>query len=186
MLGLAYTMVMVYNMTGPFIIEHQLQLTPITAGYCSLILGFAWMVGGFIGKATINQPFYNKLLINLFFQITFVILMIISLNFMANLFSLVFFAFMIHIGAGYTYNNYFTYSMSRFPKNAGIAGGLSGGVVYIIVSFLSYGIVSFIPAKDERNLSHSYLIIILLSGVVMYVIFRINKKHKAVKAAIAV
>jgi MFS family permease len=186
MLGLAYTMVMVYNMTGPFIIEHQLQLTPITAGYCSLILGFAWMVGGFIGKATINQPFYNKLLINLFFQITFVTLMIISLSFMTNLFSLVFFAFMIHIGAGYTYNNYFTYSMSRFPKNAGIAGGLSGGVVYIIVSFLSYGIVSFIPAKDERNLSHSYLILILLSGVVMYVIFRINKKHKAVKAAIAV
>ncbi|MBC7416976.1 MAG: MFS transporter, partial [Pedobacter sp.] len=36
MLGLAYCMIMVYNMTGPFIIEHQLKLTPMVAGYSSL------------------------------------------------------------------------------------------------------------------------------------------------------
>jgi Bcr/CflA subfamily drug resistance transporter len=186
MLGLAYSMVMVYNMTGPFIIEHQLQLTPITAGYCSLILGFAWMVGGFIGKATINKPFYNKLLLNLALQIVFVMAMIISLGFVSNLYSLVFFAFLIHIGAGFIYNNYFTYSLSKFPKNAGIAGGLTGGVNYIIVSILSYGIISFIPAKDERNLSYSYLILILLSGIVMYAVFRLNKKTRTTPAITAV
>jgi MFS family permease len=180
MLGLAFSMVMVYNMTGPFIIEHQLKLTPVAVGYCSLILGFAWMVGGFIGKATINRPFYTKLVINIGLQIAFVILMIVSLGFIVNLYTLVFFAFLIHVAAGYTYNNYFTYSMSKFPDNAGIAGGLSGGVVYIIVSILSYGIISFIPAKDERNLSHSYLILILLSGLVMFIIFRMNKKKQAI------
>ena len=41
MLGLAYTMVMIYNMTGPFIIEHHLHMSPIIAGYSSLVLGFA-------------------------------------------------------------------------------------------------------------------------------------------------
>lgn len=177
MLGLAYCMVMTYNMTGPFIIEHHLHLSPVIAGYSSLVLGFAWMVGGFIGKATINRPFFKRLVINVVIQVLFVALMIVSLNFVSNLYSLIFFAFIIHIGAGYTFNNYFTFCLSKFPKNAGIAGGLTGGFTYVIVSFLSYGIVSFVPASDERNLSYSYLILILLSVGVMFAIFKMNQRN---------
>lgn len=178
MLGLAYCMIMVYNMTGPFIIEHHFQLSPIVAGYSSLVLGFAWMVGGFIGKATINRPFFKRLFINSIIQLTLVIVMIISVNFISNLYSLIFFAFIIHICAGYTFNNYFTFCLSTFPKNAGIASGLTGGFTYVIVSFLSYGIVNILPAKDERNLSFSYLIMIVLSVVIMLIILRIRRKNK--------
>ena len=185
MLGLAYCMVMIYNMSGPFIIEHNLHLSPITAGYSSLILGFAWMLGGFIGKATINNPFFKRLAVNLLVQIAFVIIMIISLQWVSNLYSIIFFAFIIHIGAGFTFNNYFTYCLGKFPKNAGIAGGLTGGINYVIVSFLSYGIVALIPAKDERNLSYSYLILILLSALVMLAVFRIqNKKAQPLKTVV--
>jgi hypothetical protein len=98
---------------------------------------------------------------------------------------MIFFAFIIHVCAGYTFNNYFTFCLSKFPKNAGIAGGLTGGITYVIVSFLSYGIVNVVPAKDERNLSYSYLIFILLSALIMFLIFRINKKEKASLEALA-
>lgn len=172
MLGLAYCMVMIYNMTGPFIIEHHLHLTPVIAGYSSLVLGFAWMVGGFIGKATINRPFFKRVVVNIILQVAFVIAMIISLSFITNLYTMIFFAFIIHVGAGFTFNNYFTFCLSTFPKNAGIAGGLTGGINYVIVSFLSYGIIYFIPAKDEGNLSYSYLILILLSVLIMFAIFK--------------
>ena len=179
MLGFAYSMVMIYNMSGPFIIEHQLQMTPVMAGYCSLILGFAWMVGGFIGKATIKSPFYKKMAINILLQSIFAIAMILSLGFLVNLYTLVFFAFIIHVCAGYTYNNYFSYSLSRFPNNAGIAGGLTGGIVYILVSFLSYVIINIFPAKDERNLSYGYLILIFLSGLLMAFLFWYRNRAKA-------
>ncbi|MGY3054815.1 MFS family permease [Pedobacter sp. UYEF25] len=178
MLGLAYCMVMVYNMTGPFIIEHQLNLTPVVAGYSSLILGFAWMVGGFIGKATINKPFFRRMAANIAMQLGFVILMIVSVYFISNLYSMIAFAFVIHICAGFTFNNYFTFCLAKFPKNGGISGGLTGGVTYVIVSFLSYGIVSIVPAKDEANLSYSYLIMIVLSIVVMYMILKFKRKEK--------
>lgn len=180
MLGLAYAMVMVYNMSGPFIIEHQLMLSPVAAGYCSLILGLAWMVGGFIGKATIERPFLKKMVINIGLQTAFALAMVFSLGFLVNLYTLLFFAFIIHVAAGYTYNNYFTYSMRRFPNNAGIAGGLTGGVVYIMVSFLSYAIISAFPAKDERNLSYGYLILILLSAMVMFSISKIKKEAASI------
>jgi len=43
-----------------------------------------------------------------------------SLYFVDNLYSLVFFAFVIHAGAGYTFNNYFTFCLSSFPNNAAL------------------------------------------------------------------
>ncbi|MGC4040307.1 MAG: MFS transporter [Flavobacterium sp.] len=176
MLGFAYSMVMVYNLTGPFIVQSHFGFSPVIAGYCSLILGFAWMLGGFIGKATIKKPFFRKIALNLFLQLFLVIAMIGCVAFFENIYSLVFFAFVIHASAGYTFNNYFTANLSQFPENAGIAGGLVGGVTFMIVSFLSYAIVSVIPAKDGTNLSFSYLLLTGMSFIALYGIYKISRK----------
>ncbi len=176
MLTFAYSMVIMYNMTGPFIIEHHFKFTPVVAGYCSLILGFAWMAGGFIGKALINRPFFGKLFVNIMLQLLLVVLMIITAKFVNNVYVMVFFAFVIHVGAGFTYNNYFTYCLSRFPKNAAMSGGFTGGMVYVMLSLLTYVVVAVIPAKDQLNLSYSYLVFILLSVLIMVVLSRINRK----------
>ncbi|MES2829879.1 MAG: MFS transporter [Bacteroidota bacterium] len=172
MLGLSYAMVMIYNMTGPFIIEHKLGLSPVVAGYSSLILGLAVMLGGLSGKLTIDKPFNKKLVINLGIQTVAGIVMLISSGIYSSLYTMIFFAFLIHATSGYTFNCFFTFCLSRFPKNAGIAGGLTGGINYVIVSLFSYGIIWLIPAKDETNLSVSYLVLIILSILVMLVIIR--------------
>ncbi|MGY4385474.1 MFS family permease [Pedobacter sp. UYP24] len=175
MLGLSYSMVMIYNMTGPFIIEHQLSLSPVIAGNSSLILGVAVMIGGLVGKLTIDQPFNKKLLLNLAIQLTFGIIMLISSGYVSTLYSMICFAFVIHATSGYTFNSFFTFCLSRFPTNAGIAGGLTGGINYVIVSLLSYSIIYFIPAKDEANLSYSYLVLIILLIATMLLFVRLMK-----------
>jgi predicted MFS family arabinose efflux permease len=176
MLCFAYSMVIMYNMTGPFIIEHHFELTPVIAGYCSLILGLAWMVGGFIGRALIDRPFFSKLMVNVVSQLIVVVLMILSSHFLSNLYAMVFFAFLIHVGAGFTYNNYFAYCLGRFPKNAGMSGGLTGGLVYMILSLLTYLVVAVIPAKDMAHLSYSYLVFIACSLVVMLILLKLNRQ----------
>ncbi|HEX7367200.1 MAG TPA: MFS transporter [Pelobium sp.] len=178
MLGLAYCMVMVFNMTGPFIIQHHLRLSVVYAGYSSLILGLAWMLGGFIGKATINKPFVKRLATNIAVQLAIVTAMIFSVSYLDNIYSLIGFAFFIHVAAGFTFNNYFTYCLARFPKNAGISGGLTGGLAYVLVSFLSYFIIEIFPAKDEQNLSYSYLTLISASLIVMWLIYIVAGKPK--------
>lgn len=176
MLGLAYAMVMIYNMTGPFIIEHHLKFSPVVAGYSSLILGLAWMVGGFISKATINKPFYSRMMGNLGFQIIAIAAMIGCTHFFSNLFVMVCFAFLIHITAGFVFNNYFTYCLGLFPKNAGTASGLTGGITYVIVSFVCSSILSVLPAKDDATLSLSYLSLSIPLIVVMLIIYRHSRK----------
>lgn len=177
MMGLAYAMVMVYNMTGPFIIEHHLNFSPVTAGYCSLLQGFAWMTGGFISKATLDRPFFRKLAINKSLQLLVAVAMLLICRLADNLYTLVFFAFLIHVGAGYTFNNYMTVSMTRFPKNAGIASGLTGGFTYIIVSAASSGIVSLLPARDAGHLGYSYVVLILVTLTMLGLAFRTEGKR---------
>ncbi len=178
MLGLAYSMVMIFNMTGPFIIEHHYLKSPVVSGYSSLTLGFAWMMGGLIGKATIDRPFVPKMRFNMVLQLLFVLAMIIGMRFTDDLYLMIAFAFIIHVTAGYTFNNYFTYCLSRFPNNAGIASGLTGGVTYMIVSSLSYLVVGSFPAKDAGNLSTSYLSLTILSCAVMAGILMLDRKSR--------
>ena len=178
MLGLGYSMVMIYNLTGPFILGHDLHKSPVIIGYCSLFLGFAWTAGGLIGKATIDKPFFSKLMINLIIQLVFGIGMVLIAGHFNSLFTILFFAFIIHTCGGYTFNNYFTFNMSLFPKNAGIAGGMIGGIVYIIISGLTYGIIKVLPAKDEYNLSYSYIFLIAASALVMFFLYRLNRIKK--------
>jgi len=172
MLGFAYSMVMIYNMTGPFIIEHAMQLSPVIAGYGSLILGLAWMTGGFLGKATLRWPLLQKTRSNLLLQLAICILMLLSLRWISNVYTLVFFAFLVHAGGGYTFNNFFTYCLGRFPKNGGIVSGLTGGINYVIVSLVSSGVVMILPARDALNLGLSYLLLIAASIAVFLALRR--------------
>jgi len=178
MLGLAYSMVMIYNMSGPFIIEHHFSLSPVITGYCSLILGFAWMVGGFIGKGLINKPFIRKMNINVLLQFIAASVLLLLFSLLGQLWTILAFAFLVHVGAGFTYNNYFTFCLQKFPRNAGIAGGLTGGLCYVIVSILSSSLIYLLPAKDGTNLSLSYISLIVASAVVMYRVFLLNGKEQ--------
>jgi Bcr/CflA subfamily drug resistance transporter len=176
MLGLSYGMLMIYNMTGPFIIEHGLGLTPVISGYSSLFLGTAVLVGGLISKSTINKPFTKKIWITLAVQAFFGVTMLASSLVISELYSMLLFAFIIHAASGYVFNSFFTYCLSRFPDNAGIASGLTGGINYVIVSFFSYLIISLIPAKDDVNLAYSYLILIAAAVLAMYVLYIYQRK----------
>jgi MFS family permease len=125
------------------------------------------MAGGFLAKATISHPYFKRVAINLGFQLEFVIVMLISLGYISNVYTLIFFAFIIQVAAGYTFTNFYTYCLTRFPRNAGIASGFAGGANYVSVSLISAALVFFLPGKDAYNLGYSYLILILLSVLVM-------------------
>jgi multidrug resistance protein len=171
-LSFTYSIVMLYNMSGPFIIENKFHMNSVVSGYCSLALGFAWLFGGLISKRTILRPFYAKININISIQLLLVLLMLTFASAASSLAAMVFFAFLIQMNTAFTYNNYFTYCLSRFPDYAAMSGGLTGGIVYIMVSFFTYSMVHFIPPVDMTNLSISYLILTVFSAIVIFFVYR--------------
>jgi hypothetical protein len=67
-------------------------------------------------KGNCNRPFFSKLLLNLLLQLVFAIAMAVSIGYLSSLFTILFFAFIIHLAGGSTYKNYFTYNVTLFPK----------------------------------------------------------------------
>lgn len=176
MCGLSYSMIMFFNLCGSFIIEHKMGYSEVVAGYVSLILGFAWMTGGFLGKALIKKAFLPKIRFANFIQIFLIILMFVASYFTSNIYSLVAFAFAVHVTAGFIFNNYFSYCIGRFPNSAGIAGGLTGGVAFIITSALSYGIVALIKPEVQLQVAEGYFVLGVL-GLFVLSLIKIRKAH---------
>jgi len=175
MCGISYGLVMFYNLSGPFFIEHQLGYSAITTGYISLIMGLAWMCGGFIGKALIKKALIPKLRIANFIQILLIIGMLIVSLYKANLYTLTFFAFAVHCTAGFVFNNYFSYCLGRFPLSAGIAGGLVGGITYLLTSSLSYLTVSLVNPATQFQIGLGYGVFSILGLITLYVINKLVK-----------
>ncbi|MBN9382157.1 MAG: MFS transporter [Chitinophagaceae bacterium] len=168
MLGLCYAMIMFFSLTGPFVIEHEMHFSPIVAGYVSLILGFAWMCGGFLGKGLIRKPFYPKNRVAYIVQGLLVVAMIAGSSLVSNIWTMVGFAFAVHVTAGFVFNNYFTYCLARFPRAAGIAGGLAGGLAYTFTAGLSYGIAALLNPVSQLEIGAGYLIIAVMGGIVLW------------------
>jgi predicted MFS family arabinose efflux permease len=78
--GLSYGMIFLFNLSAPFIIEHQMGYTPVTVGYASLIMGIAWMLGGFLGRTLMNKPFLPKIQLASLVQTTLILAMYIFLS----------------------------------------------------------------------------------------------------------
>lgn len=176
MCGVSYAMVIFFNLCGAFIVEHKMGYSEVIAGYVSLILGFAWMTGGFLGKALIKKAFLPKIRYANFIQIFLIGLMIFCSYFLNTVYSLVAFAFVIHVTAGFIFNNYFAYCIGRFPDSAGVAGGLTGGVAFIITSAISYGIVAVIRPEIQLEVAEGYFILGIL-GLIILSITKLRKAH---------
>lgn len=164
--GLCYGTIMIFNLSGAFILEHGMGFPPVVVGYVSLIMGIAWLLGGFLGKALIDKPFILKLRIAIMVEVGVVLLMILSAKVWGNLYSLILFAFLAHLGVGFIFNNYFAYCIGRFPKMAGISGGFIGGSTFFITSISSYAIVGILHPQNQMGLGFSYLIM----GIILMII----------------
>jgi len=74
------------------------------------------------------------------------------------------FVALLNITAGFIFNNIFAYCISRFTKNGGIVSGLTGGSLFVITSFFSYGIVNALSIKSQVLLGSAYLLLILFNA----------------------
>ncbi len=176
--AVAYSIVMIFNIIGSFLIENTYHFNSVVIGYSTLILGFSWMIGGFVGKKRMHLDFKENIALPIIVQLVLISLLIIAGFFVQNLFVLLFFAFFIHICSGILFTSFFTSNMMAFPKNAGVAGGLMGGMTYIITSLTSFIISSTGKVDTQNGLAIRYFIFSFLLSVIIYVMYRMKKSTR--------
>jgi len=182
-IGLSYSLLMIYGMTSPFIIEHLYHFSPIVTGYSSLLSGVALMAGGIISKSIIHKPLDRKIPVAMGLQATVAIGMIaVSSLYASNIYTLLIFVMLLNVGAGFIFNNLFSYALGRFHGHGGIVSGLTGGSLFVITSFFSYGSVNALSIKTQTSLAVAYLVFVLL-GVIAFMLFQRYRYRGTAKLA---
>lgn len=181
--GMAYGVAMIFTLTSPFLIVHTFHYNSVTVGYSLLIIGLGWLSGNLLGKALIKTDFTKTVFIANIVQFVLVALMMVFFRFAPNLYTLIGFTFFIVMMSAFIFNNSFTYSLSRFPKAAGVAGGLVGGVTYILLSGITYLLLLFIPVKELMSLAWYDIILISGISVVFLSFLRYKRKQLTLKSA---
>ncbi|MBO9593136.1 MAG: MFS transporter [Niabella sp.] len=170
-LGFSYSMVIVFNMAAPFIIENVFHYTAVTTGYSALISGLALLGGGLLGKWLIRKPFFRKLRNGLLVQLGIAMVMYLAVPYFQHVIFMMAFVALLHFQMGYIYNCYFTYCLTRFPEMAGVSGGVTSGGSYIVTATASYSLVSILNVYDVSGLSASYIIFSLLIGIMLLLVY---------------
>lgn len=177
-LGTCYSMVMIFSMSAAFIVEQKFHFGPVTTGYCALLSGTALFFGGIIGKSLTKGTLFRKIAAANALQLSVIILMLISAVYFKSLGMLLFFVALVHLLGGLIYNRFFTYCLTRFPLNAGMASGITSGGSYLITSVISSLILFGLPITDQRSLAIGYFLLTLM--MVLLVAYFRTKEVKTV------
>jgi MFS family permease len=181
LIALSYSMVVVFGMVSPFVIEHVYHHSAVLTGYGALLSGAALMAGGIISKSLINKPLIKKVTIGVSIQVLLVLAMIASALFYENAFTFIGFTLSIHLVGGFIFNNLFAYSLGRFTSNAGIVSGLTGGGLFTLGSIFSYSIVNIASIKNQYGLAMVFLTVIAAFIAVFALFVREYRESRLVR-----
>lgn len=160
-LGLSYGVLMIYNMSSPFLIEKVMHYPATVTGNCSMISGLAMLAGSLLSKAMISKPFFKKLFIMAVAQLTVsggLILLTLQVH---NLYTLMAYVILLHAASGFIFNGMLAYCLTRFSQFGGMASGLTGGGYILSTSAFSYLVVKTIRIDNQAWLGAGYAVLIL-------------------------
>lgn len=172
-LGLSYSIVLVFGMSVPFIVEHKYHMSPVVTGYCALLSGTALLFGGVIGKMAKKGTIPSNARKANVVQLGLIIFMLLISSIYSNLPLMMAFVVLIHLMVGVIYNLFFTYCLTKFPQNAGVASGVTSGGSYMVTSVFSTLVLAIVYVDGEHALATCYLILALLvSGLLVTIRFK--------------
>jgi predicted MFS family arabinose efflux permease len=168
-LGVCFGILMIFSMSAPFIVEHLFHLSSVATGYCALLSGSSIFIGGILGKTIKFGSLSKRLILANILQLGLIGLMYVLTPIYTSLPFLMTFVVLINIICGFIYNLFFTYCLTRFPLNAGVASGLTSGGSYLVTSFVTSVLFGFIVIKDQSSLALGYLVFgLLITGLLLF------------------
>jgi MFS family permease len=171
-IGLSYSLLVIYGVSSPFIIEKVYGYSPVVTGYSSLGSGIALMLGGITSKVLINKNLFLKINTAVILQLIFAGLMTIISFGGKGFYVLLIFTLLIHFLSGFIFNNVYAYCLQRFSKNAGVASGLTGGGIYVISSIAGYGLINLFEIKNVQSIAMVNLLIVVLTFLGIFIFKR--------------
>lgn len=159
-MSLAYSSVLVYLATSPFILQSQIGLTPVQFGWVQLIVDAAIFLSSLINSQIILTKGITKMImVGIAFMLFGSLSMLIFAWFgWINIFVVMFPVFLCCMGAGFIAANAYAGALHPFPNISGSASALFGCLQIVIASLLT-AIIASVSAANQMPLAFMLFII---------------------------
>lgn len=167
LMGILYSLMIVFNTLGPFLIQKELGKTPIYFGHLALCLGTVFLLGSLACKYLLKYYRPEKIIfisLWIFLLIAVADLMLAYLHSQSMLLIVVS-SLLMFLASGIIYPSAMSKSLVLFQHQAGTSGALTILIVQLTTSTSAF-LMGFVDAKTAISLMVIYLIAIVLSMII--------------------
>ncbi len=164
LLGFTASVIFVFNVLAPFLIQVVMQYSAITYGHVALLLGVAWFIGNIIARYVVVHAHVNYFVrwALVIATLCSVFMLLIGYVGKVNLWNLIVPTILVFVFSGIVFAYAFGKCLSLFPTMAGSASGLMGSL-FILISSLTSTLASIFPNKTQVPIAYSFIGFMLLS-----------------------
>lgn len=175
-MGLAYSLLIIFNTLAPFIVQSDLGHTPIYFGRMAFLMGLAFLFGTIVCRICLKKVTP----LTLFFTMITVFTLIAAASFIISLFlnmnvlTLFIPSLFMYFSVGIIYPTGMGMALSLFRELSGTNTAILNLINIGITSVAAF-ITSFIYIKNIAVLLLIYFLVILLAGVAGYTLVRARR-----------
>jgi Bcr/CflA subfamily drug resistance transporter len=154
--GILYSIVILFAVTGPFLIQEVLHYSAIQFGRIALLVGLVWFMGTLANRFLSHITFEIKERILIILFIIAITMTFIASSIPMNIVTILMPILLLIFLAGILFPNYFARGMAIFPKTSGSANALFGASVFIIAGINS-SLATFLKSTTQLPLALAYV-----------------------------
>ena len=136
----AYGYLLIFNVLGPFLVQHHLGYSPIVYGHMAMILGFGWLFGS-VANRILSIKYNSKQCLIFGAYCLFIaigIFWLVALTTTLTLWTLILPSLLLFAAASICFVNTLGFILVRYPKRTGTASSLYGSCMIVGTSILTY------------------------------------------------
>jgi len=164
--GILYSIIILFTVVGPFLIQDVLHYSAIEYGHVALITGFAWFLSSTLNRLLITLSYETK--VKAGFTILFVISvisLITNLLLPMNIYTIVMPVIFLFLTGGMIFPNNFARAVSLFPTMTGSANALFGGCLFLMTS-MSSGLGALLKSTSNIPILGIYVILTAVGVII--------------------
>ena len=172
--GIGYSIIVLFNILGPFLIEESLNIDPLTYGYIALGLGLSYFFGCTANRLVSQYYALDKIFLFSIAALAFVStgMFLAAVIFPFTAVSLLIPVGFMFFGCGFVVPCSLAKTMQLFPQYAGTASSIFGSLSGLTVFCLSF-FARTLPTNNQLPLSSAYLLLsltalVLVSGTLSF------------------
>lgn len=160
-LGLLYTMLILFGVVAPFLIQNVMHYSAIHFGYMALLTGLSWFLGNITNRFMIHVKIENKVKSCLSIMLVVSLIMLIfALKDSISIYDIILPTLLLYFLGGLVFPNLFAQNIAIFQHIPGYANGFMGASI-VLIAGLGSGVGIMLKSHSQVPLTLAYVSITL-------------------------